>query len=125
GCAGGRSACGRCRTTTGLRERERRISMSGAAAPLADLLQALAPPLEYLAADDFRRLDQTRLPLPALAERVRRARASGPPGAAGPLAELEGILDGLRTGGAREPLLRRAHALLGVLREAASAPSTW
>src|SRR5439155_337627 len=54
--------------------------MTPAAAPLAELLRALAPPLEYLAADDFRRLDQTRLPLPALAERLARAPASGPPG---------------------------------------------
>ena len=42
--------------------------------PLAELLRALAPPLEYLAADDFRRVQQTHLPLPALAERVARAR---------------------------------------------------
>src|SRR5439155_1672542 len=88
--------------------------MMPAAAPLAELLRALAPPLEYLAADDFRRLDQTRLPLPALAERVARARESGPPGAAGPLAELERILAALREGSARdqERLLRRAHGLL-------------
>jgi len=101
--------------------------MTPAAAPLAELLRALAPPLEYLAADDFRRLDQTRLPLPALAERVARARASGPPGAAGPLAELERILAALREGSARdqERLLRRAHALLPTLREAAAAPPSW
>src|SRR5204862_516661 len=42
--------------------------MTPAAAPLAELLRALAPPLEYLAADDFRRLDQTRLPLPPLGQ---------------------------------------------------------
>ena len=101
--------------------------MTPAAAPLAELLRALAPPLEYLAADDFRRLDQTRLPLPALAERVARARASGPPGAAGPLAELERILAALREGSAgdQERLLRRAHALLPTLREAAAAPPSW
>ena len=101
--------------------------MTPAAAPLAELLRALAPPLEYLAADDFRRLDQTRLPLPALAERLARARASGPPGAAAPLAELERILAALREGSARdqERLLRRAHALLPTLREAAGAPPPW
>src|SRR5439155_583638 len=79
------------------------------------------------AADDFRRLDQTRLPLPALAERVARARASGPPGAAAPLAELERILAALREGSAREQeqLLRRAHALLPTLREAAATPPSW
>jgi ATP-dependent DNA helicase RecG len=96
-----------------------------AAAPLAELLRALAPPLEYLAADGFRRLDQTRLPLPALAERVRRAREAGPPGAAGALAELDDILDRLRGGAEGEPLLRRAHALLGTLRAAATAPTAW
>src|SRR5207245_551614 len=46
--------------------------MTPAAAPLAELLRALAPPLEYLAADDFRRLDQIRLPLPALAANLAR-----------------------------------------------------
>ena len=50
-----------------------------AAAPLAELLQALAPPLEYLAADGFRRSIRPALPLGALAERVARARADGRP----------------------------------------------
>jgi ATP-dependent DNA helicase RecG len=95
-------------------------------AALADLLQALAPPLEYLATDDFRRLDQTRLPLPALRERVARARAEDSPGATGPLAELADILTALPGGDAREheKLLRRAHALLPVLRAAAATPAT-
>jgi ATP-dependent DNA helicase RecG len=100
--------------------------MTTPSAPLAELLQALAPPLEYLAADDFRRLEQTRLPLPVLAERLRRARADAP-GVSAPLAELEQILDELQRG-LREPLLRRAHALLPVLREAAASPpveSAW
>jgi ATP-dependent DNA helicase RecG len=94
--------------------------------PLAELLQALAPPLEYLAADDFRRLDQTRLPLPVLAERVRRARAAGAAKAA-PLAELEGILHALQERPAREceALLRRAHALLPELRGPESAGGEW
>ena len=96
-------------------------------APLAELLQALAPPLEYLAADDFRRLDQTRLPLDALASRVARARAASPPAAAAPLAELDDLLATLRRepSGAHEPALRRAHALLPALREAAGAPAAW
>src|SRR5262245_50344798 len=94
-------------------------------APLAELLRALAPPLDYLAAGDFRQLEQTRLPIPVLAERVRRARAAQPPGAGEALAELEEILDGLRAGGSREALLRRAHALVGVLREADRAPAAW
>ncbi|TMA94992.1 MAG: hypothetical protein E6J70_17030, partial [Deltaproteobacteria bacterium] len=96
-------------------------------APLAELLQALAPPLEYLAADDFRRLDQTRLPLDALASRVARARAASPPAAAAPLAELDDLLATLRRepAAAHAPALRRAHALLPALREAAGAPPPW
>jgi ATP-dependent DNA helicase RecG len=96
-------------------------------APLAELLQALAPPLEYLAADGFRRLDQTRLPLVALAERVARARAAAPAAAGAALAELEDILAGLSGGPGRahERLLRRAHALLPALRAAATAPPAW
>ena len=94
--------------------------MTTPSAPLAELLQALAPPLEYLAADDFRRLEQTRLPLPVLAERLRRARADVSSSVAAPLAELEQILEELQRG-LREPLLRRAHALLPILREAAAA----
>ncbi|HYR95319.1 MAG TPA: hypothetical protein VEM57_01230, partial [Candidatus Binatus sp.] len=94
-------------------------------APLADLLRALAPPLEYLAAEDFRRLERTRLPLPALADRVARARAAGQGDA--PLAELDAILSDLRRRPAEEhgALLRRAHALLPALREAASTPPPW
>src|SRR5207247_10310697 len=68
-----------------------------------------------------------RPPAPSRAERAARARASGPPGAAAPLAELERILAALREGSAREQeqLLRRAHALLPTLREAAAAPPPW
>src|SRR5439155_1309053 len=89
--------------------------------------QAIAPPLEYLAADDFRRLDQTRLPLDALASRVARARAASPPAAAGPLAELDDLLATLRREPAagHAPAPRRAHALLPALREAAGAPPPW
>jgi len=95
--------------------------------PLAELLRALAPPLEYLAAEDFRRLERTRLPLPALADRVAQARAAGPPAAAAALEELEHILAALRRGATdeQEALLRRAHALLPALRAAATAPSAW
>src|SRR5262249_60277714 len=60
--------------------------MSGTT-PLAELLQALAPPLEYLAADDFRRVQHTHLPLPALADRAPRARAAASPAAAAPPAQ--------------------------------------
>jgi ATP-dependent DNA helicase RecG len=98
--------------------------MTTAAGPLAELLQALAPPLEYLAADDFRRLEQTRLPLPALAARMARARAARPDDAT--LGELAGILDALGAAdAARGPLLRRAHALLPALRAAAGAAPGW
>ncbi len=118
-----------------------------AAAPLAELLQTLAPPLEYLAADDFRRADQTRLPLGALSERLERARTAAGEDAGGALAEL------VETGGAlaelveargalaelveivealrREPpaahegLLRRAHGLLPALRRVAGPPAPW
>jgi ATP-dependent DNA helicase RecG len=101
--------------------------MAGVGAALVDLLQTLAPPLEYLAADDFRRLDQTRLPLPALRERVARARAESPTRATEPLAELERIVAALDAGSPHEhaALLRRAHALLPALRAAASVPSPW
>jgi ATP-dependent DNA helicase RecG len=93
--------------------------------PLAELVRALAPPLDYLAADEFRRLERTRLPLPALAERVRLARTASPPEALPALAELETILEGLRGGQQAEPLLRRAHALLPALRDIAAAPPAW
>ena len=90
--------------------------------PLAELLRALAPPLEYLAADDFRRVQQTHLPLPALAERVARARTAASPAAAATLVELERILAELASGPPREELFRRAHALLPLLRDAAAVP---
>jgi ATP-dependent DNA helicase RecG len=102
-------------------------SPAASQAPLDDLLRALAPPLEYLAADGFRRLETTRLPLSALAERIVRARAEGRAEVAAPLAELEAILAGLGRQPVREhaDLLRRAHALLPVLREAAAALPLW
>jgi ATP-dependent DNA helicase RecG len=101
--------------------------VSAGAAPLGELLRALAPPLEYLAADGFRRLDQTRLPLGVLAERVRHARADAPPDVRALLDELDGILEALRGGAsaAREALLRRAHGLLPRLRRVAEAPAEW
>jgi len=97
--------------------------MSGAAAPLAELLAALAPPLDWLAADDFRRAGQTRLPLAALAERLARARAGAPAGIAPALADLDAIMAVLAGGQGDDPapLLRRAHALLPALRAAAGA----
>jgi ATP-dependent DNA helicase RecG len=98
---------------------------SSVTTPLAELVRTLGPPLDYLAADEFRRLERTRLPLPALAERLRLARTAAPPEAAAALAELETILEALRGGERPEPLLRRAHALLPALREIAAAPAAW
>ncbi|HEV7734924.1 MAG TPA: hypothetical protein VGR62_22335, partial [Candidatus Binatia bacterium] len=103
--------------------------MAAGSAPLAELLQALAPPLEYLATDDFRRLDQTRLPLRALAERLERARVSAPADIVPTLDALDGILRGLAGDAAgHADLVRQAHALLPALRAAtetstASVPS--
>ena len=101
--------------------------MSPTGAPLGDLLRALTPPLEYLAADGFRHVEQTRLPLAALAERVQRARAGAGPGLSGLLDELRHILEALQAGAPaeREALLRRAHGLLPRLLQAADAPEEW
>jgi ATP-dependent DNA helicase RecG len=88
--------------------------------PLAELLAALAPPLEYLAATDFRGSDRTALPLQVLAERLARVRSDPPAGLDDVLSELAGVLDALH--GApqehRGALLRRAYALLPALRGA-------
>jgi ATP-dependent DNA helicase RecG len=93
--------------------------------PFAELLAALSPPLEYLAATDFRGSDRTGLPLQVLAERLARVRSDPPPGLEDVLAELASVLDALR--GApqehRGALLRRAHALLLALRTAEVAPA--
>ena len=101
--------------------------MSAGAAPLEELLRALAPPLEYLAADGFRRLDQTRLPLSALLERAERAHAAAPASVRPLLEDLRRILEALGSDAPadREALLRRAHALLPALRRAADAPAAW
>ncbi len=92
--------------------------MSAVAEPLAALLAALAPPLDYLAATDFAGAPRTTLPLDTLAERLARTRAAPPAGLAGALAELDGIVERLRDAppDGRGTLLRRAHALLAVLR---------
>ncbi len=101
----------------------------GLAAPesgaLAALLRALGPPLDYLAAHGFRRLETTRLPLAALRGLTAAARAERP--AVPELAALEAILRALETAPAAEraALLRRAHGLLPVLRGAAEAPAPW
>ncbi|MFN8545689.1 MAG: ATP-dependent DNA helicase RecG [Candidatus Binatia bacterium] len=101
--------------------------MTPEAVPFAALVQALAAPLEYLAADDFRRIESTRLPVGALLERVANARREAAGAAAGPLAELETILRavGPAPTAAHVPLLRQAHALLPRLRAAASPVARW
>jgi ATP-dependent DNA helicase RecG len=100
---------------------------AAAVAPLAALLQALSPPLEYLAADGFRRLETTRLPLAALRDLLARARAAAPTEADAALADLEAIFGAVSGGGPTEraALLRRAHALLPALRAAAESPGGW
>ena len=100
--------------------------MSGEPVELAALLTALAPPLEYLAADDFRHAARTMLPLDAIEHRLDAARAAtvDPPGVAA-LDELHDLLARLATASpeARAALLRRAHALLPPLRRLAGEPA--
>ncbi len=101
--------------------------MSPGDGPLAELLAALAPPLEYLAATGFRGADRTGLPLQALAERLARVRQHPPPGLDPALAELDAVLGGLRDARPedRASLLRRAHELLPALRDVGAQPATW
>jgi ATP-dependent DNA helicase RecG len=96
--------------------------MAAGGGPLVELLAALAPPLEYLAASDFTGAARTRLPVDALAERIARARHAPPAGVRETLAELDAIVGALRgaSPGARADLLRRAHGLLPALRSAAA-----
>jgi ATP-dependent DNA helicase RecG len=94
--------------------------MTAGGGSLAELLAALAPPLEYLAASDFAGARRTGLPLDVLAERVARARQDAPAAldrALGELDEIVGRLRGAPPDG-RADLLRRAHALLPALRRA-------
>jgi ATP-dependent DNA helicase RecG len=95
--------------------------MSAGGEALLELLAALAPPLEYLAATNFTRAARVGLPLDALAERIARARGDQAGDLRGPLSELDEIIGLLRGASPedRADLLRRAHALLPVLRGAA------
>ena len=93
--------------------------MTAGARPLDELLQALAPPLEFLAAHDFQSSERTSLPLDAIRARVTEARDTA---AAREVREtLDALgralqaLDGAR-GVERVRLLRAAHALLPRLR---------
>jgi ATP-dependent DNA helicase RecG len=94
----------------------------GAPGALGELLQALAPPLDYLASRDFRQVEHTRLPLAALGERLGRAREAAPESLRPALEELGRIVDALAASGADAGrLLRRAHDLLPALRAAVGA----
>src|SRR6185503_13880187 len=119
-CCGDRSRCARCRCITVPRS-DAPPAPGGA---LAEVLQALERPLEYLATDDFRRAGETMLPLEAIATRIARARAASDGEHEPVLAELAGIVATLlERGGDPVPLLRRAHALLPRLRgEAGDGP---
>ncbi len=103
--------------------------MSQQAASLAALLQALAPPLDWLAASGFRQAARTRLPVRVLRERLGAARAGATGTLAAVLSELDEMLAALDAvaGAERTALLRRAHDLLPALRaaagETAAAPS--
>src|SRR5262249_61345706 len=70
--------------------------MPAGGGPLAELLAALSPPLEYLAAGDFAGAPRTGLPLDTLAARVMRARAGAPPPLERALADLDEIVGRLR-----------------------------
>ena len=98
--------------------------MTAGGGPLAELLAALAPPLEYLAASDFAGAARTGLPIDALAERVARARQDAPAALERTLAALDEIVERLRAAppDGRADLLRSAHALLPALRAAAPSP---
>jgi ATP-dependent DNA helicase RecG len=98
--------------------------MTAADGPLADLLRALAPPLDFLAADDFRHCDRTHLPLASLQARLREARPVVAAPVRAVLDELAQVLSGLdeRPEGERVAALRRAHALLESLRGAPPRP---
>jgi ATP-dependent DNA helicase RecG len=86
--------------------------------PLEEVVQALERPLAYLAARGFRGVEQTHLPLDAIAERIARARRQAEGDVASTLAALDEIVASLRAEPGRAPdLLRRAHALLPALRE--------
>jgi ATP-dependent DNA helicase RecG len=93
--------------------------MTEAPAALAALLTALGPPLEFLAADEFRHAERTRLPLGAITERLAAARQGEDDAErTAALDELAALLRALAeaAGADRVALLRRAHALLVRLR---------
>ncbi|MGH7893544.1 MAG: ATP-dependent DNA helicase RecG [Candidatus Binatia bacterium] len=91
---------------------------------LDEVVQVLERPLAYLAARDFQGVERTRLPLDAIAERIERARVGADPAVGAMLEELGVVIDGLRRATDDGPaLLRRAHALLRVLRGSGPEPA--
>jgi ATP-dependent DNA helicase RecG len=94
------------------------------ASPLDELLRVLGPPLDYLAADDFRRVATTRLPLPAIEARFTEARDGASAAARLLLDELHRLVQQMAAAGAEEAAVlgRRAHALLPRLRTEAPEP---
>ncbi len=93
---------------------------------LAELLDALAPPLEYLAADGFREAARTRLA--AADARGACSREPGRIAAPGSIGRSASSTTSWRARArrrriARAALLRRAHELLP--RCATSEPATW
>ena len=100
--------------------------MSDGRTVLAALFEALAPPLEYLAADDFRHAARTTLPLDAIIGRLAAARAAVTDAAAGrTLQALEEVIGRVAMAAPEEraTLLRRAHGLLGELQGDADGPA--
>ena len=97
--------------------------MSDSPGVLGALLGVLAPPLDYLAADDFRAAARTALPLDAIRERLGEARAAVTESRLG--AQLDVLAAALaelaETPAERQaPVLRRAHAAMVALRGAAA-----
>src|SRR5688572_1427249 len=95
--------------------------MSEGPAALAALLTALAPPLEFLAGDDFRAAARTSLPLDAIDGRLAEAKAGvRDPSTRRALDALGDLIGRLGTAPpeGRAALLREAHALLPALRAA-------
>jgi ATP-dependent DNA helicase RecG len=96
--------------------------MTDGQAALAALFEALAPPLDYLAADDFRHAARTTLPLDAISTRLAAACAGVTDVApAGTLRLLANVMERVATAAPEErvALLRQAHGLLGALQGAA------
>jgi ATP-dependent DNA helicase RecG len=93
--------------------------MTDVRAPLADLVRVLGPPLDFLAATQFRRVERTRLPVESFVTAVAAARRDAADATLAPvldeLAEVVAALLAAPTS-ADVPRLGRAVDLLGRLR---------